>query len=317
MRRIALVGLLACKRSVAPVPVPEPPPPPQSQRAPEPEPPAGPEEQLSALYHCEVSFDDALDVEGGMVVAFTYLALDAQIGELEAEGDDLESRLVEAEGQCEAARAEWAEEELLMHEASDGDTCEEAALVDVFGAVGRNPNCDVLGVAYFDEQEKLLHHELVTSPPDDMGTPFGDDRFGPCLEEVKKFDVDEFGPGAGPSVLIVATTGSHGHYDRGGYGQLSTSEDLWVLSLREDENGEMFTAQLYADLAYESDDGPCSSGTHADWEFSEEGHLLVVKEPYNDCEQSDCEEEPCEPKPEHHKAEWDAQARTWSDLEET
>ena len=314
MRRIAFVGLLACNRSVAPTPAPPPEPKPERTRPSKPLP--TPEEQLALHFNCEVTIDAEVEIEGGTVVAFSYESLEAEIGELQAQGQDVESELEEAYERCIEERSKWPEEQRMEHEAMDGDTCETQALVERFGEAGRASGCGVLGVALFDEQRRLLHHKHVVETPSLQSTPWDTHVYGDCLAELAKFEVQEYGPGGGPSLLIVASHGYLGHYERGGYGLLSTTEELRVMAVRATEDDELFTPLLIADLGSDSDEGGCSSGTRADWEFTEDGDFLLVATPYNDCEASDCEEESCEAMPEHFKATWDRQTLSWSDVEE-
>lgn len=274
-----------------------------------------PSQVLSELHHTDVEVDDSISMPDGFIVAYTYGRIAAQLGELREDGIDLKAEIDEETARCESERAAMEEGEREWVE-MEGRTCEEEALASVLDDEGASMECESFGLAYFDLQGALLHDE---EGPDE------------CVAGVVAFDLETMPGNDTPVLLVVTSIGNYGHYTRGGWGFVKEWEQLEIMQPRFEDDG-FFLPLVEAELNAEEDGGNCSSGVHAGYVFSEEGHLDVYRQDWDDCEQEECmmeleeasedgdyDEAECEPPIEVERNEWDpkeAEFLGWEDKDE-
>lgn len=320
MRRVTLAtllvgGLASCNRApatntpgeaaeAAPVETTEEPAPPEATKS--------PSQILSALHFCEVEVDDSISMPDGFIVAYHYGRIDSWMGELRKDGIDVQAEIDEETAKCEAEREQMEEEEREWIE-MEGRTCDEEALTSVLDDEEASTECKDFGLAYFDLGGALLYDQ---------------DGPGECLSS-SQVDIElKTMPGSeAPILMVTSEHGTYGHYTRGGWGFV---RERGILQIMRPRDGELFFDVLVDAVLHEEEDGGnCSSGVHAGYEFSEEGHLDVYRQEWDDCEHEEClmeleegdsedyDESECEPPIEVERAEWSpADGGEFTDFEE-
>lgn len=244
---------------------------PETPPAPETAPPS-PTDQLSKIHFTEVTVDESLSIPGGFVVAYSFSRLDAEIGELSADGLDV-TEDIEAEVQaCEQERAELSEEERDWLEYQDR-SCEELAVAELFDDEQLFPECSTLGVAYFDLEGTLLYEEEVD---------------GRCLDHLDRFELRDLSPLDDPDIVLVATFMVVGDLTRGGWGALESSTELHVWAPVVEDGEPVLRDLVSVDLDDDFDGGNCPYGNHRVIRRGDDGSLELYAQHWNDCADEGC-----------------------------
>jgi hypothetical protein len=229
-----------------------------------------PTDVLAGKHRAPIELVAQVPVPGGSAIAYTYGRLQSRIGEEINSGRDVKAELEEAERKCEEVRTalepserEWVESEYL--------SCEAVAGTQVFNDDQLVPDCQALGVAYFDPEGILLSNV-------ELG--------GSCLSVHRKLVLEAYDltPEPDDELMLTARFATFGELTRGGWGTAQGEMHLFVLAIRPGELVEQLDLELDVDV----DGGNCGHGTSRSVRIPQVGLIEVYSQEYSECDQEGC-----------------------------
>jgi len=231
-----------------------------------------PSEALSEVHGTTVDITDSISFPDGFVVGYDFDRADAEIGEMLAKGIDVQAEIDEADAACERER-EGASDDEMAEWIFDDRSCSELALGEVLGDEELSLGCIDAGLAYFDLQGRLLHHELLG---------------GDCTDGIGGLELRQLVPEARPQLIFELTTHDDvGDFSRGGWGFRVDTKYLHVVDIQVDEDGVFISAlELLLDRYREG--GNCGGGTRGGLRVGDSGTIDHYTRDYNECDDEGC-----------------------------